>query len=112
VANFDFRAGINNLLARRPRLSGLLTIALAGVLIGWNAYSMSMTGPLRGYYRSAYLVGYPGVLAGVWFLLTGRARPDETGIGPRWWVLGSLCVVLGGIGYGLYDLHTVHGWPW
>lgn len=112
MANFDLREGLNNLMAKKPRLAGLLTIALAGALLAWNAYSMSMNGPLRGYYPAVYLFGYPGVLVGVWILLTGRARPDETGIGPRWWVLGSFAIVLGGMGYGLYQLHTVHHWPW
>jgi len=107
VSDRDLRAGIEQLLAKRPRLTGLLLVLLSGVMIAWNNYFESAERALPGYYPAAYVFGYPAVFLGTWLVITGRSGRDDRPL-KTWWVVGIVVGMLVSLAYGIVCMRRAH----
>jgi hypothetical protein len=67
--------------ARSPRQTGLILFFVGAGLLALNAFSLTY---YRRFYAGAFIVGVPGVLAGPWMAITGRA-PSRGLPQPLWW---------------------------
>ena len=97
---------MRELVVRRPRVAGCLLMTLTAILSAVNAHAesrQSAWAPSGSYYPSFYIFGYPGALFGAWLLVVGW--PEKS---PRWWLLGTALVLVGGFAWGCYALQRSH----
>lgn len=105
------QAPVFRFIARHPRTAGIGLSLLSLVLLAWNSHAESARGgiyPEGSYYPAAYLFGYPGVLLGLVFAITGRTGYEKKQLSGRWIVSVTVALVVG-VGYGLYKLRQAHG---
>lgn len=90
---------IASFVVRRPRLAGLMFLALALVGVYLNLTLLRSAGI---YFPSA-LVGLGGVSAFfLWVIVTGRTATVGAPKPPRWWTVGAVFCALVGAGLGAY----------
>lgn len=107
MSDWDLRPRVDQLLARRPRLAGLLLVLASGLMIAWNSYFESAERAVPEYYPAAYVVAYPAVFLGAWMAITGRSGIDDRPT-KAWWVVGVVVGLLVSLAYAMVCMRRAH----